>query len=1000
MKNLPLLVSLLFTLLLFQSGSAQSTVEEVFTNPPNDAKPRGYWLWGHGNFDYTRIKEELQEFKAKGLGGVDIFDMGIADPYEVIPAGNPFLGERMLDGIEFAAREAKKLDLPLGFSVSNGWNAGGEWTEPDEMIMRLLFWQDTISGPQSLTEVGFPEIPTVFKKPYGEFQLFPQLDADGFPEYYQDVSLIAIPVSEDSLIADTTKMLTFDASKLLGNDIDIELPAGDWVLMRAVVTPLGQKMWMRSDNSTGFIMDHYSRKATKHHFEHVISRLEERLGDLESSALERLYLCSFEAEDYIIWSPELAEEFEQQHGYDLASFVPVFSGVNVISEKVSQRFLQDYRSTVSEMFVNNHYRQARQISNEHGLLLASESGGPGPPLHYVPTEDLKALGAVDIMRGEFWNKESEYFDEHGNDLLQVVRNIASAAHIYGHKVVEMESFTSHRKHWQETPLELKKLADRAFCEGMNRVVYHTMPHSPKEAGTPGWSYQAGTHISPKMTWWDYSEPFHSYLARTSALLQRGQFVADVAYYYGEQIPNFASGSKYIRKTLGLGYDYDDLNKEILLQSSATSDGRLQLPSGMTYQLLVLPDDSVMSIEVLRKIKELTENGVSILGPKPNTVPGLHNYQEREEQLHQLSTQLWGKKVKRQQQKIHGAGTLYTDYAERDILLEKGLEPDFRYQSGTEAKLDYIHRQTDQEDIYFIRNTDSLNVSVMADFRVANQTSFFFNPADGSMTRVAMYTTQDGRTQVPLSLQPWESIFVVFKSEAEAENHVVAVEKDGQSIYPSGNFANVQIGLDENQNITFSANEPRQYTLVLQNGNRKQFDYNPQTVVQEIDKSWDVYFPHGWGFKPIQKFDSLVDWTVHSDPELSIFSGTATYHTSFTVDGKLLTEDTDVSLDLGLVGEVARVYLNGQEIGTSVFPPHRLSLKNLLREGENFLSIDVTNTWLNQLIGEADKPLNKQRTQSNVGNSDGGRHWSNYIPQPAGLLGPVTIQARQSHVIPK
>ena len=137
-------------------------------------------------------------------------------------------------------------------------------------------------------------------------------------------------------------------------------------------------------------------------------------------------------------------------------------------------------------------------------------------------------------------------------LLQVVRNIASAAHIYGHQVVEMESFTSHRKHWQETPIELKKLADKAFCAGMNRVVYHTIPHSPKEAGAPGWSYQAGTHISPKMTWWEYSEPFHAYLARTSALLQRGQFVADVAYYYGEKIPNFASGSKYIRETLGLG----------------------------------------------------------------------------------------------------------------------------------------------------------------------------------------------------------------------------------------------------------------------------------------------------------------------------------------------------------------------------------------------------------------------------------------------------------------
>ncbi len=996
MKYLNLLFSLLLIPLLFQSGLAQSTVDEVFTDPPNDAKPRGYWLWGHGNFDYTRIKEELREFKDKGLGGVDIFDMGIADPHEIIPAGNPFLGEKMLDGIEFAAREAKKLDLPLGFSVSNGWNAGGGWTEPDEMIMRLLFWRDTIRGPQHLTEVGFPEIPTTFKKPYGEFPLFPQVSEDGFPEYYQDVSLIAVPVSEDSSAPDTTQMVVFDAGRLSGNKIDVELPAGEWVLMRSVVTPLGQKMWMRSDNSPGFIMDHYSEKATRHHFEHVISRLEERLGKLENSALERLYLCSFEAEDYVIWSPKLAQEFKQQHGYNLAPFVPVFSGIDVIDEETSQRFLQDYRSTVSEMFVNNHYRQARQISNEHGLLLASESGGPGPPLHYVPTEDLKALGAVDVMRGEFWNKESEYFDEHGNDLLQVVRNIASAAHIYGHKVVEMESFTSHRKHWQETPLELKKLADRAFCEGMNRVVYHTMPHSPKEAGEPGWSYQAGTHISPKMTWWDYSEPFHSYLARASALLQRGQFVADVAYYYGERIPNFASGSKYIRQTLGFGYDYDDLNKEILLQSSATADGQLRLPSGMTYQLLVLPKDSVMSTEVLQKIDELVKSGVSVLGPKPTTVPGLHNYREREDQLQQLTTQLWGKKTNRKQQKTHGTGTLYTGYAERDILTEKGIEPDFRYQSGADVHLDYIHRKTDQEDIYFVRNTDSLDVSVVADFRVKDQVPYFFNLTDGSIVPVMLYTTQNERTMVPLSLQPWESTFIVFKHQTESLNHIVAVEQDGVSLDLSSKLTGIQIELDEDQHLTFSTDEPGQYTLVLQSGDRKSFEYDPETIAQNIEGSWDVHFPHGWGFKPIQSFDRLIDWTTHPDPELSIFSGTATYHTSFTVDSSMLVGDANVSLDLGKVGKVARVYLNGQEIGTSVFPPHKFSVHGLLRKGENFVSVDVTNTWLNQLIGEASKPLAEQRTQSNLGSSDGKREWSGYAPQPSGLLGPVTIRVRKIH----
>ena len=151
-----------------------------------------------------------------------------------------------------------------------------------------------------------------------------------------------------------------------------------------------------------------------------------------------------------------------------------------------------------------------------------------------------------------------------------------------------------------------------------------------------------------------------------------------------------------------------------------------------------------------------------------------------------------------------------------------------------------------------------------------------------------------------------------------------------------------------------------------------------------------------GLFPVQQFDRLIDWTTHPDPELSIFMQVLLpIHTSFTVDEGMSAEDSEVTLDLGDVGEVARVYLNGNEVGTSIFPPHHFSLRNLLRAGENFISIDVANTWLNQLVGEADKPLHEQRTQSNVGSTDGKRHWSNYASQPAGLLGPVTIRAQRT-----
>ncbi|PHN08158.1 glycosyl hydrolase [Flavilitoribacter nigricans] len=973
-----------------QLPGQSTSLRDIFEHPPEAAKPRGYWIWGHGNYDYSRMKEELRAFKEMGLGGVDIFDMGIADPYGIIPAGNPFMGEKMLDGIVFAVNEAKKLDLPLGFSVSNGWNAGGDWTEPDEMIMRLLFWKDTIQGPVTLSEIGFPEIPTTFQKPYGTFELFPQVRTDGFPEYYEDVGLVAYPLSDNPLIKDPDRILYFDVNEIKGNTVEIKLPRGQWVLSRAVVSPLGQKMWMRSDNSRGFIMDHYSKKATKHHFEHVIGKLEERIGDLGASPLERLYLCSFEAEDYIIWSPELRQTFFEQHGYSLDPYIPVFAGQQIVDQETTDRFLHDYRSTVSEMFVNNHYRQARAISNAHGLQLASESGGPGPPLHYVPTEDMKALGAVDIMRGEFWNKKSEYFDENGNDLLQVVRNIASAAHIYGRSIVEMESFTSHEKHWQESPLELKRLADLAFCQGMTRVIYHTMPHSPKEAGVPGWSYQAGTHISPKMTWWDQSRPFHSYLARTSALLQAGRFVADVAYYYGEQIPNFASGSKFIRKTLGPGYDYDDLNKEILLQASVTDDGQLQLPSGMQYRLLVLPDDPQMSLEVLQKIEELLQAGATILGPRPQTVPGLSDYQKKEKTLRTLADKIWGKKA-RQQKRSYGKGTLITGFTEREILLEKGILPDLEYQGG---RLDYIHRTLGEEEVYFIRNLDSIEVQSALTFRSDGKQPYQFDPVSGEIRPLAIFTENEGRTHLPLVLEGYGSTFVVLLNELLRTPYITQVRRDGAELFPGTLAHGIEAFFDKDGEVRFRANSPGLYQLIFSDGSYRNFRRADESIVP-LDGSWAVHFPHGWGFDPIRQFDQLINWAEHDDPELAIFSGTGTYHQTFTLEPDFLTADRNYILDLGEVGTVATVYLNGHEVGTRVFPPYRFELGDLLRPGENTISIDVTNSWLNQLIGEAEKPLAEQRTRSNLGGGlkkPANRPWRGYEPEPAGLMGPVRVLA--------
>lgn len=489
--------------------AAADPLRQLFLHPPEEAKPRGYWVWPHGNFDYSVMRHELAEFKAKGLGGVDIFDLGIRDTAKVIPPGPGFLSVEQVDGIAFALAEAKRLDLKMGLIVSSSWNAGGTWTPPELASMNLVAWRETNTGPQRYERVlPFPELPESFRKPYGTFPLHVPRDEQGRPLYSKDVAVLAYPVAAEGLIAGP------DQVRLLNDHIDADgkltwdLPAGRWVIMRAVLANFGQRLWLPSARSQGLTMDHFSREATRHHFRTIIDRLEARTGPLRETALERLYLASYEANADVIWTPGFEAAFARENGYRIEPFLPALFGVLVQDRETTERFLYDYRRTVSELFVNNLYREASQLCRERGLLLCSESGGPGAPLHDVPTEDLKALGAVDVMRGEFWNGKTQQLTPDGFEELQVVKPIASAAHIYGRPIVEMEAFTSFN-HWQEGPEVFKILADRAFCERMTRVVYHTMTHNLPEAGRPGWTYQAGTHMNTHLTWWELSGQLHT-----------------------------------------------------------------------------------------------------------------------------------------------------------------------------------------------------------------------------------------------------------------------------------------------------------------------------------------------------------------------------------------------------------------------------------------------------------------------------------------------------------
>lgn len=255
-------------------------------------------------------------------------------------------------------------------------------------------------------------------------------------------------------------------------------PAGRWTILRLVCMNTGERLKVPSPNSDGLATDHFSREATRTFLNYLIGRLESELGDLEETALTHLYLASYEVRG-AVWTPDMIRQFRRYRGYDMTPYLPALSGSIVRSEEITRRFLYDYRKTLGDLLVDAYYRAAVDAAHAAGLGVESEAGGPGPPIHQVPVDALKALGSLDEVRGEFWPKRPRA------DRLWVVKETACAAHTYGKRRVHMEAFTS-MYHWQDGPFDLKPSADRAFCEGMNHVVWHTGAHQPPEAGRPGW----------------------------------------------------------------------------------------------------------------------------------------------------------------------------------------------------------------------------------------------------------------------------------------------------------------------------------------------------------------------------------------------------------------------------------------------------------------------------------------------------------------------------------
>ena len=723
-------------------------------------------------------------------------------------------------------------------------------------------------------------------------------------------------------VSDASLMVSPDAIKNVtefskNGVLDWEVPEGKWVIRRMAMLPTGVTNSPAAPEATGPEIDKMSKKHVAFHFDAFIGDILKRIPEADRKTFKVVVQDSYETGGQN-WTDDMISVFKERYGYDPVPYLPVLEGTVVGNPEISDRFLRDLRRLIADRVSYDYVGGLRDVCHQHGLTTWLENYG-----HWgFPGEFLQYGGQSDEIAGEFWSEGSLGDIEN--------RAASSCGHIYGKRRVWAESFTSGGPAFGRYPYQMKQRGDRFFTEGINSSLLHVYIHQPFEDREPGLDAWFGNEFNRKNTWFSQMDVFTGYLKRCNFMLQRGDYVADVAYFIGEDAPKMTG---ICTPELPAGYSFDYINGEVLLQRASVEDGRIVLPSGMKYRLLVLPQLETMRPEILQKIKELLQAGACVIGPAPKYSPSLSDYPAADRKVQALASELWGDQT--ESVRTIGKGRLFMPATSLQPVLEAlNVKPDMRVNSGTPVL--FIHRATDEGDIYFISNQSETPVDINPSFRVAGKLPELWNPLTAEIRLLPEFTCADGVTTVPVRLEGFESSFIIFRKKG-----------------------------------TPAKTTARNYPV--------------KEVLATVSSPWQVDFEKGKrGPEEAVTFPALQDWTESTDPSIRYFSGKAIYTNRITLD-KL--PQKALYLDLGKVMVMAKVKINGQYVGGVWTTPYRLPVGDFLRKGENLIEVEVVNNWRNRLIGDASLPEKERGTWTNV------NPWNADSPlQSSGLIGPVEIQA--------
>ncbi len=716
-----------------------------------------------------------------------------------------------------------------------------------------------------------------------------------------------------------------------------EVPPGVWTILRLGHAPTGRTNNPAREEARGLECDKLSKEAAAKHFAAFVGKLAEDAGPAAGRAFSTLFIDSWEV-GFQNWTPGFREEFRMRRGYDLLPWLPALTGRVVAGTEESERFLWDLRRTIADLQAEHYAGQMVELARQRGLQVLIQGHGNGP------FDNLLYGAQADAPMSEFWTEKDD-FSRHS-----LSRGMASAAHTAGRRRVAAEAFTAYPQDatWQNHPYALKALGDGMFCAGVNWFVFHRFAHQPWLDRKPGMTMgQWGIQYERTQTWWEFSGPWHQYLARCQLLLQAGRFVADVCYLTTESAFASPPSTEDLSPKLPPGYDYDVIHPRVFMDRMSVSNGWLTLPDGMTYRVLALAPVRAMTPALLRKIKQLVENGATVVGAPPEQSPSLTDFPRCDGEVKALAAELWGDANGTTIQQHHyGKGRVVWGKSLQTVLAELGAPADFEQLGPVHGiPLRRIHRRVGDADVFFVANSNAQPVTAECRFRVNGKVPELWDPETGRLHAVPAWRATASHTVVPLNLGPAASVFVVFDKDARAENPVSVLKLEGRPVVTAG------LEFDADGSLELATAQAGEYSLSTLNGSVRRTRVGPLPAPIEIAGPWEVQFASNSGAPAQIRLERLISWTEHPDPGVRYFSGTATYRTAFTVPAGFGGKDRRLRLDLGRVEVMAQVNLNGRELGILWKPPFEVDVTEALRPGTNRLEIQVVNLWVNRLIGD-------------------------------------------------